>query len=49
MVLNQAMPVARKLMDKIMKSVTESDAVKLSQMLNVLRDNAYGDTNDVEC
>lgn len=42
MMLNQAMPVARELIDQIMSSITENDAVKLGQMLEVLRDNAYG-------
>ena len=39
--LNQAMPVARELIDQIMSSITENDALKLGQMLEVLRDNAY--------
>jgi DNA-binding MarR family transcriptional regulator len=42
MVLNQAMPVARELIDQIMLSITETDALKLSQMLEVLTDNACG-------
>ena len=40
--LNLAMPVARELIDQIMSSITENDALKLSQILEVLRDNAYG-------
>jgi DNA-binding MarR family transcriptional regulator len=47
MVLNQSIPVARELIDKIMTSISEKDALKLSQMLEVLRDNAYGGLNDV--
>jgi len=42
MVLNQVTPVARELIDQIMSSITETDALKLSQILEVLRDNAYG-------
>ena len=42
MVLNRVMPVARELIDHTMSSITENDAVKLGQMLEVLRDNAYG-------
>ena len=41
MVQNQAMPVARELIDKIMSSITETDAFNLIQTLEVLRDNAY--------
>ena len=41
-ILNQAMSVARELIDQIMSSIGQTDAVKLSQMLEVLRDNAYG-------
>ncbi|MFC1983336.1 MarR family winged helix-turn-helix transcriptional regulator [Chloroflexota bacterium] len=41
MVLNQAMTVARELIDQIMSSITETDASNLSQGLEVLRDNAY--------
>ena len=41
MVLNQAIPVAGELIDRIMSSVTETDASNLSQTLEVLRDNAY--------
>lgn len=40
-VLNQAMPVARDLINQIMSSITEADAVQFGQMLEVLRDNAY--------
>jgi len=42
MVLNQVTPVARELIDQIMSSITETDALKLTQTLEVLRDNAYG-------
>ena len=42
MVLNQVTPVARELIDQIMSSITETDALNLSQILEVLRDNAYG-------
>ena len=42
MVLKQVTPVARELIDQIMSSITETDALKLSQILEVLRDNAYG-------
>jgi len=41
MVLNRAMPVARELIDRIMSSITETDAIKLGQMVEVLRDNTY--------
>ena len=41
-VLNQAIPVARELIDQIMSSITEADAAKLTHMIEVLRDNAYG-------
>ncbi|MFC1972634.1 MarR family winged helix-turn-helix transcriptional regulator [Chloroflexota bacterium] len=40
-VLKQATPVGRELIDQIMSSITEDDALKLSQMLEILRDNAY--------
>ncbi len=40
-ILNQAMLVAKELIDQIMLSFTESDAEKLGQMLEVLRDNTY--------
>jgi DNA-binding MarR family transcriptional regulator len=39
--LNRSMPVARDLIEKVMSSFTEADAEKFSQMLKVLRDNAY--------
>ena len=42
MVLNQVTPVARELIDQIMSSITETDALNLTQTLEVLRDNAYG-------
>ncbi|MFC1971457.1 MarR family winged helix-turn-helix transcriptional regulator [Chloroflexota bacterium] len=42
MVLSQAMPIARELIDQIMSSITETDALKLGQILEVLRGNAYG-------
>ena len=35
------MPVAKEVIDQIMSSFTETDAEKFSQMLEVLRDNAY--------
>jgi DNA-binding MarR family transcriptional regulator len=41
-VLNQVAPVARELIDKIMSSITETDASNLRQTLEVLRDNSYG-------
>ncbi|MFC2032130.1 MarR family winged helix-turn-helix transcriptional regulator [Chloroflexota bacterium] len=41
-VQNLAMPVARELIDKIMSSITETDALIFTQMLEVLRDNTYG-------
>ncbi len=40
-ILNQTMLVAKELIDQIMLSFTESDAEKLGQMLEVLRDNTY--------
>jgi len=41
MVLSKVMPVARELIDQIMSSITEADAAKLTQMIEILRDNAY--------
>ena len=41
MVLSEAMPVARELIDQIMSSITETDASNLTQALDILRDNAY--------
>lgn len=46
-VLNQATPVGRELIDQIMASITETDALKLSQMLEVLRNNAYGGLENI--
>jgi DNA-binding MarR family transcriptional regulator len=40
-VLEQAIPVAREIIEKIMSSITENDALKLGQTLEVLRDNTY--------
>ena len=39
--LNQAMPVAREFTEKIMSSISQNDAVKLTRMIEILRDNAY--------
>ena len=39
--LNKARPVAQELIDQIMSSFTEADAKKLSQILKVMRGNAY--------
>ncbi len=41
LVLKQAMPVAKEIIDQIMSSISEPDASKLSKILEVLRDNAY--------
>ncbi|MFC1929785.1 MarR family winged helix-turn-helix transcriptional regulator [Chloroflexota bacterium] len=41
MVLNQATPVAKEFIDQIMSSFTETNALKLTQMIEILRDNAY--------
>jgi DNA-binding MarR family transcriptional regulator len=40
-VVEQSMPVAKEIIDKIMKSVTKEDAVKFIQILDVLRENAH--------
>jgi DNA-binding MarR family transcriptional regulator len=39
--LKEVMPVANELIDQIMSSFTEADAEKFSQMLELLRGNAY--------
>jgi len=41
MVIDQSMPVAEEIIAQLMSSVTEADAIKLSRVLKVLRDNAY--------
>ncbi|MFC2062549.1 MarR family winged helix-turn-helix transcriptional regulator [Chloroflexota bacterium] len=46
-ILNRAMPVARDIIEQIMSSFTEPDAQKLSQMLEVLRGNAYHGLEDI--
>jgi len=40
-VLNQAMPVARKIVNHVMSSLTEADAALLEKELRVLRQNAH--------
>ena len=40
-VLSRAMPVARKIVDQVMSSLTEADAVSLENLLKVLGQNAY--------
>ena len=39
--LSEAMPIAEELIDQIMSSINEADAVKLGHMLEVLSNNAY--------
>ncbi len=39
-VLRQAMPVAREIVNRVMSSISEGDAVSLEQLLRVLRQNA---------
>ena len=46
-VLSEATPVARKLIDQIMSSITKTDAVKFSKILEVLRDNAYNGMENI--
>jgi len=41
-VLSQAMPVAREIVDHVMSSISEDDAVVLEKLLSVLRQNAHG-------
>lgn len=40
-VLTQAMPVARKVVDQVMLSISEEDAIHLEKLLSVLRQNAH--------
>lgn len=40
-VLKQAMPVAREIVDRVMLSISEGDAVPLEKSLRVLRQNAH--------
>jgi len=40
-VLKQAMPVAREIVNRVMLSISEGDAVPLEKSLRVLRQNAY--------
>jgi len=40
-VLKQAMPVAREIVDQVMSSISEGDAVPLEKSLRVLRQNAH--------
>ncbi len=40
-VLKQAMPVAREIVNRVMLSITEGDAVPLEKSLRVLRQNAH--------
>ena len=41
-VLGQTMPVAREIVNQVMSSTTESDAILLEKLLRVLRQNAQG-------
>ena len=41
-VLKQAMPVAREIVNQVMLSISEGDAVPLEKSLRVLRQNAHG-------
>ena len=41
-VLGQAMPVAREIVNQVMSSTTEGDAILLEKLLRVLRQNAQG-------
>ncbi len=40
-VLKQAMPVAREIVDQVMSSISEDDAISLEKSLGVLRQNAH--------
>ncbi len=40
-VLKQAMPVAREIVDRVMSSISEDDALQLEKSLRVLRQNAH--------
>jgi len=40
-VLNQAMPVAREIVNQVMSSLTEGDAILLEKLLRALRQNAH--------
>ncbi len=40
-VLKQAMPVAREIVDQVMSSISEGDAILLEKSLRVLRQNAH--------
>ena len=40
-ILSQAMPVARKIVNHVMSSLTEADAALLEKELGVLRQNAH--------
>ena len=40
-VLRQATPVAREIVNQVMSSISEGDAISLEQSLRVLRQNAY--------
>ena len=46
-VLSQAMPVAKEVIDQVMWSISEGDAVLLEKSLGVLRQNAYHGLEDV--
>ena len=46
-VLSQAMPVAREIVNQVMSSISEGDAVLLEKSLGVLRQNAYHGLEDV--
>jgi len=46
-VLDQALPVAREIVDKVMSSITEYDAGELSKVLEVLRNNSYRGIEDL--
>ena len=40
-VLKQAMPVAREIVDRVMSSISEGEAISLEKSLRVLRQNAH--------
>ena len=46
-VLNQAMPVAREIVNRVMTSISEDDALQLEKLLRVLRQNADSGLEDV--
>lgn len=45
-VLRQAMPVAREIVNQVMASITERDAILLEKLLRVVRENAHNGLED---